>query len=113
MKALNMLMRLKRVQVVKWGRRIGCSTGGSAAVCFRRGVKMECHGGGGGGGGGSDFLRQLICRFKSQWKQALRRERSSTSSALYSYAYDIQSYSQNFDDGTNCLDEHLSPLAPR
>ncbi|KAJ4728313.1 hypothetical protein OWV82_001268 [Melia azedarach] len=40
------------------------------------------------------FLRQLIRKFKSQWKQALGSKSISTR-----FSYDIHSYSLNFDDG--------------
>ncbi|XAR58668.1 hypothetical protein NMG60_11014152 [Bertholletia excelsa] len=71
---------------------------------FRRGEPGESH------RGSTDRLRRLVYRLKSQWRQALRRERGCGCTALYSY--DIQSYFRNFDDGC-CLDERVSPLAPR
>nr|DAD20033.1 TPA_asm: hypothetical protein HUJ06_021496 [Nelumbo nucifera] len=53
----------------------------------------------------SDVSRQLVCWFKSQWKQAKRWRREGSR-----FSYDIHSYSQNFDDGF--LDDCHSPCVP-
>ncbi|CAK9162179.1 unnamed protein product [Ilex paraguariensis] len=67
-------------------------------VCVQREVPAKCcH--------GSYGARQLLWRFWSQWKQAVRWQRSTAQ-----FSYDPHSYSQNFDDG--CFHDHLSPLAP-
>ncbi|CAL5432583.1 unnamed protein product [Camellia sinensis] len=94
------MLSLKRIQMKCGSRRITCS---GSAIGFQRRAQVEIH-----HGSCAFLLGKLICRLKSQWKQTLRWERR-TSTVLYSY--DIQSYSQNFDDG--CLDEHISPFAPR
>ncbi|KAL6978729.1 hypothetical protein U1Q18_020395, partial [Sarracenia purpurea var. burkii] len=87
MKSLEMLsLRLRRI----------VARGGSAVIGFRRRAQAECC-----RRPGSVVLRRLIRRLKSQWKQAVSWER--TNAGLY--AYDVRSYSLNFDDGC-CLDEH-------
>lgn len=92
-------LALKRIQLLKWGRRVASS---SSAVTLgniqRRAPVSCCH--------GSYVARQLVWRLKSLWKAAVKWQRSSIR-----YGYDAHSYSKNFDDGS--FKDRPSPLVPK
>jgi hypothetical protein len=84
---ITSISSLRRTQFLKLGKRI--ASAGSAATLGsvkRRTLLDCCH--------GSNALRQLVGKFKSQWKQTLGWQRNRAR-----YSYDLHSYSLNFDDG--------------
>ncbi|KAE7997876.1 hypothetical protein FH972_002472 [Carpinus fangiana] len=84
---ISSISSLRRIQFLQLGKRIA-SSGPSATLgsVKRRRLLDCCH--------GSYALRQLVGKFKSQWKQTLGWQRSRVQ-----YSYDFHSYSLNFDDG--------------
>ena len=84
---ISNISSLRRMQFFKLGKRIASTGSASTLGSDKRRASLDCcH--------GSYVLRQLLWKFKSQWKQAFRRQRSSAQ-----YSYDLHSYSLNFDDG--------------
>ncbi|XP_002526557.2 uncharacterized protein LOC8266481 [Ricinus communis] len=78
---------VKKNQFIKWGKRIATTESAITLGNVRNRVPFSCC-------CGLRVLRQLLWKFRTQWKQALGWRRNSVK-----YSYDIHSYSLNFDDG--------------
>ncbi|WVZ59199.1 hypothetical protein U9M48_009385 [Paspalum notatum var. saurae] len=66
----------------------GQNTGGSSR---RRAVRASTR----AGGRSAAAVKQLLTRLRSTWRRRVTRPRRPA----LSFAYDLHSYSQNFDDG--------------
>lgn len=85
---ISTMCSFRRMQFWKLRKRIASAGSGFTLLSGKRRAPLDCcH--------GSYVLRQLVWKFKSQWKQALNQQRSSAQ-----YSYDLHSYSLNFDDGS-------------
>lgn len=85
---ISTMCSFRRMQFWKLSKRIASAGSGFTLLSGKRRAPLDCcH--------GSYVLRQLVWKFKSQWKQALNQQRSSAQ-----YSYDLHSYSLNFDDGS-------------
>lgn len=88
------MQRLKGIQFLKWGKKLGNTGSVVALVSLERKEPS-------GGCSASYMVMQLFWKLKSLWKQALGWQRMNVQ-----YSYDIHSYSLNFDDGSfhdHCL----------
>jgi hypothetical protein len=56
----------------------------------------------GGGGRSAAAVKQLLSRLRSTWRRRAARPRRPA----VRFGYDLQSYSQNFDDGLSSFDGH-------
>jgi len=86
MRALG-LQGLRRIPFLRWRSRNSSTGSAVTLVSVKRRLPFCRH-------GGSSFLMQLFWKFRTQWKQAFRWQRSSAQCS-----YDLYSYSLNFDDG--------------
>jgi hypothetical protein len=84
---ISSISSLRRILFLKLGKRIASAGSSVTLGSVKRRTLLDCwH--------GSYVLRQLVGKFKSQWKQNLGWQRSRVQ-----YSYDLHSYSLNFDDG--------------
>ncbi|KAH7577716.1 hypothetical protein JRO89_XS01G0288900 [Xanthoceras sorbifolium] len=79
--------RLKRIQFLKWGKKMRSTRSAVTLGSVQRRVPTGCV-------CKSHVWRQPVWKLKSLWKQALGSQRIKLQ-----YSYDIHSYSLNFDDG--------------
>uniref|UniRef100_A0A2P2NZU9 Uncharacterized protein LOC8266481 n=1 Tax=Rhizophora mucronata TaxID=61149 RepID=A0A2P2NZU9_RHIMU len=77
----------KRIQFLKWGRRIASTESAGNPTSSKEGVPS-------GSFHGSYVLRRLLWKLRTCWKQNSCWQRSNIQ-----YSYDIYSYYLNFDEG--------------
>ncbi|XVE77967.1 hypothetical protein DITRI_Ditri13aG0106800 [Diplodiscus trichospermus] len=73
---------LKRIQFLKWEKKVANDRYAVKLTNVQRRSTLRWR------------SRSYVLKLKSQWRQALRLQRSSMK-----FSYDIHSYSLNFDDG--------------
>ncbi|KAK8557623.1 hypothetical protein V6N12_009852 [Hibiscus sabdariffa] len=78
---------MKRIQFLKWEKKVANNECVVKLICVERRSTLCCC---------SKFheLKQFVSKLKSQWRKAMRLQRSSMQ-----FSYDFHSYSLNFDDG--------------
>ncbi|KAJ9176485.1 hypothetical protein P3X46_011793 [Hevea brasiliensis] len=86
------LRSVKKNQFQKWRKRIASTESAITLGNAKGRVSFSCC------CGSFVLIRQLVLKLRTKWKQALGWH-WQRSSVQYSYAYDIYSYSLNFDDG--------------
>ncbi|KAK8496308.1 hypothetical protein V6N12_063881 [Hibiscus sabdariffa] len=81
------MQTMKRIRFLKWEKKVASDEYAVKLIGVERRPDLCCC-------SKLHALKQFVLKLKSQWRKAMRLQRSSTQ-----FSYDFHSYSLNFDDG--------------